>query len=710
MRSLPSSGRSVAPTPALLASCQPMQRPISLLLLALTLVITAAPADAKKRYARRTGQDCAHCHNNPQGGGPRNTVGLYYQAHRALPPAEMGPGELQAAVDRYLDEVGRAVPDVIWRYTPVEALPDRPLPALTPADDLTVLRRLALDLTTALPGHAEIRALETGEATLADQIERYLASADFEYTFRLYHRDLIRPRSGIFNQTPALTQIRRLTLDDRTVYSSARLPAEANSADCAPGNTVEVAPYWDRKARLTVCRRTADERREVDGARCDTDEGQATGRCGCGPHLVYCWREGDRDRVKRSMVDEAARLAMRVVQEGRPYGEILTADWTLHNGRVEHYYARLDGRLGELVDPDVDHPWRPVERGPEHAGILSTHMYLNHFYNGRRWAQRTFETFMCHHTTPDFDLLDDHAETALVAYRRHPLAPADVNVNAGRACAACHVQLDGLSRVKDRWDNFGQYYETSAGHAIPQTVRFLGQEVDGIDAFGRALARSDVFADCVAQQLWSHFLGRRFNDDEVSIRRGLVRLFNDSGQDFRALIRAVVTSPPYRARDAVKLMRREQYSRSLGRVTGVAWKVDGRPGFDVFYDKIGGMDYRKIEERDLTPGQGYSLVQFKAALETCAEAIERARKQSSDKRTFLRMVDDIDAMPSGDTVDRVVETWHRRIFVRPAGQLDDEAKAQYRALFDDVARTHGPAEGYTAVCAALLGGAEFAVY
>jgi hypothetical protein len=198
--------------------------------LAATLALTAAPADAKKRYARRTGQDCAHCHNNPQGGGPRNTVGLYYQAHRALPPAEMGPGDLQAAVDRYLDEVGRAVPDVIWRYTPVEALPDRPLPALTPADDLTVLRRLALDLTTALPGHAEIRALETGEATLADQIERYLASADFEYTFRLYHRDLIRPRSGIFNQTPALTQIRRLALDDRTVYSSVRLPAEANSA------------------------------------------------------------------------------------------------------------------------------------------------------------------------------------------------------------------------------------------------------------------------------------------------------------------------------------------------------------------------------------------------------------------------------------------------------------------------------------------------
>lgn len=700
----------VAPKAGFLASCQPM-RLLLLTLAVLGVFVTAsAPALAKTRYARRTGQECGHCHQNPQGGGPRNLVGLYYQAHRDLPPPTLDPGGLQAAVDRYLDDVARAVPEVIWRYTRVEALPDRPLPPLEAADDLTVLRRLALDLTSALPSHQDIRDIETGAASLADKVELYLRSADFEYTFRLYHRDIVRPRSGIFNQTPSLSKLRRLTVADRPVWSSQRFPGEPQSADCAPENLVTVSPYWQRGQPVQVCRRTADARVEVDGIRCDTEEGQASGACGCGPHLVFCWRDGDHGRVKKSMIDEGARLAMRVVQGGRPYGELLTADWTMHNGRVEHYYARLDGRLGALADADVDRGWRPVERGPEHAGVLSTHMYLNHFYNGRRWAQRTFESFMCHLTTPDFDLLDDHAATALVAYRRHPLAPADVNVNAGRACAACHVQLDGLSRVKDRWDNFGQYYETSAGQPIPQTVRFLGEEVDGIDAFGRALAGSDVFADCVAQQLWSHFLGRRFTDDEVSVRRALVRVFRESGQDFRAMIRAVVESAPYRAAAAVKLMRREQYRRSLGRVTGVAWKVDGRSGFDVFYDKVGGMDYRKIEERDLTPGQGHSLVQFKAAVETCAEAVERARKLPAARRTFLRMVEDIDAVPSDDTVDRVIESWYRRILVRPIARLDDAARADYRALFADVAAAHGAAEGYTAVCAAMFGGAEFAVY
>ncbi len=675
------------------------------------LLVFVSIAEAKKRYARRTGQECGHCHRNPQGGGPRNLVGLYYQANRELPPEGLGPDALQTAVDRYLEEVARAVPDVIWRYTPLAEQPEAPPPAYTAADDLTVLRRLALDLRTSLPSLRDIREVEAG-GDLEAVIERYLASQDFDYTFRLYHRDLVRPRSGIFNKTPGLTKLLRARKGEAAPWRSSALRGEVAVGDCAPENVVEVSPYWKRSETVPVCRRTADARVEVDGIRCDTEEGQATGRCGCGPHLVFCWRDGDYGRVKRSMVEEGARIAMRVVHEGRPYGEILTADWTMHNGRVEHYYARLDGTLGQLTDADVYRPWRPVERGPDHAGVLTTHMYLNHFYNGRRWAQRTFESFMCHLTTPDYDLLDDHAETSLVSYRRHPEADADVNVNAGRACAACHVQLDGLSRVKDRWDNFGQYYPGVEGRAVPQTVRFMGRQVDGVRGFGEALAGSEVFADCVANQLWTHFLGRRFTPAELGERKRLVRLFDASGQDFKAMIRAIVTSDAYRAQASVKLMQREQYRRSLGRVTGVKWQVgdDDKSGFDVFYELVGGMDYRRIEERDRSPGRGHSLVQFKGAIESCAEAIDRARTRPPRERSFLQMVEDVEALPDTRTLDRVIEAWYRRILVRPVASLTEPDRARFRSLFHDVAEAHGAGEGYTAVCAAIFGSADFAVY
>ena len=45
-------------------------------------------------------------------------------------------------------------------------------------------------------------------------------------------------------------------------------------------------------------------------------------------------------------VHEGARVAMEVVKNDRPYSEILTADWSMWNGRLDHFYARLDGRLG----------------------------------------------------------------------------------------------------------------------------------------------------------------------------------------------------------------------------------------------------------------------------------------------------------------------------------------------------------------------------
>lgn len=680
------------------------------LIFAVLLVLVAWPADAKKRYARRTGQDCGHCHQNPQGGGPRNPVGLYYQAHRALPPPSLTDGALQAEVDRYLDALGRAVPEVVWRWQPLDQLPDAAPAPTRPAADLVVLRRLALDLRGALPSVRDIREVESGAITLEQIVERYLGSDDFVTTFRLYHADLVRSRSGIFNQTASLTQVVKREVGEAAVWTSTALPAELARGDCRPERRVKVSPYWDRSERVEVCRQTADTRAVVDGVRCDTEVGQQSGRCGCGPHLVFCYREGDYKRVKKSMVQEASRLAMEVVERGLPYGRLLTADWTMHNGRLEHFYARLEGRLGELSDADVYRPWARVERGPEHAGILTTHAYLNHFYNGRRWAQRTFEAFMCHLTVPDYDLLDDHAERALVAYRRHPEADPDVNVSAGRACAACHMQLDGLSRVKDRWDNFGQYYPASGGRAIPQTVRFLDADVDGVDAFAARLAGSQAFADCVSNQLWSHFMGRRFGPDEIRIRRALVERFADSGQDFKAMIRAIVSSPAYRAVGAVKLMTREQYRRAMGRVTGVRWRVGDEPGFDLFYDKVGGMDYRKIEERDRTPGQGHSLVQFKAAVESCDVAVERARVKPRGERTFLQMVDDVDAQPDDAALDRVIEIWFRRILVRPVAEMTAADRETMRALFRDVADAHGPAEGYKAICATYFASADFAVY
>jgi len=492
-----------------------------------------------------------------------------------------------------------------------------------------------------------------------------------------------------------------------TAFSSSRLRKEVTYGQCAPDQLVEVAPYWNRKSTVKACRATASEERYRgvgDRVDCATESGQRSGQCGCGPHLSWCYRGDDYKRVKESMLQEGARIAEEILRNDLPYTELVTADWSMWNGRLEHFYARLDGRLGELSDPNVYRGWHRVDRGTGHSGVLSTHMYLNYFYNGRRWAQRTFESFLCHETVPDFELLDEHPVEVPVSYRTHPDAEADINVNSGRACAACHLQLDGLSRVKDRWDSFGQYYPVGyGGQPTPQTAIFLGEEVDGLGAFGDALGRSDVFADCAANQMWEHLTGHRFEPHETELRRALVSDFIASGHNFRALIRAMVQTDAYRDIGNLKTMEKELFQRTMDDFLGVEWPVGSKNGFDRYYDKVGGMDYRKIESRDRSPSVGYSMVQYKAAAEMCANSI------SEDSRSLLGSIDP-DASPSDERLDTTLADWFIRVYARPWNAVPDADRALVRDVFRQVEAQAGPAEAYMSTCAVLLGSQDFALY
>jgi hypothetical protein len=681
------------------------------------VILIATPAEAKKSFARKEKVKCRVCHQNPAGGGARNLIGLYYQANQKLPDDYASPEAIpgiKANVDAWLNKVAAEPALIQWKWTPLDQLESAEPVEREPASEAAILRRLSLDLRGAPPLPRDVKRLTDGRVTLEELTDEYLTSRDFDRTFRLYHADLVRPRTGIFNKPASLSVIRPVGSGAGTVWSAHT--TERVDGSCGKDSVVEASPYWARDKTIKVCKRTADERVVIgegdEAIRCDTEDGQATGDCGCGPNLVFCYRHDDRKRVKKSMLQEGSRLAMEVVNNDLPYTEILTADWTMMNGRLEHFYARMDGKLGELKDADVERKWRRVAREERHAGILSTYSFLNFFYNGRRWAQRTFESFMCHETVPDFEFLDTNELELPVSYRRHPLAEPDINVNSGRACAACHMQLDGISRVKDRWTNFGQYYEKNEAGPIPETAVFLGEKVTGISGFADALARSDVFADCTVNQVWEHFTGHRFRKEETKRRLELIEKFRASNHNFRQLIRDVTRTPEYRAADALKLMERELYWRTMERVTDVKWTLgdSSRRGFDVYYDKVGGMDYRKIEQRDRTPSQGHSLVLFKGAAETCSEAIDRDVKRDPDRRRMLSAAGALKKSPSDAQLHDVLADWFIQFQGRPWDEVDEVDKATLTGLFRAVEKKADPTGGYKAACTALLGAEDFALY
>lgn len=693
----------------------------SVLLVLLLAMVTSSQAAAHKRFARKLGVECKECHTSPEGGGPRNLLGQYFQATGDL-PVDRSPQTMklvESTVDRWLLDVLSKPPTLRWRHVPLDQLSEEPAHVYTPASDATVLRRLSLDLRGTTPTEKELSQLVKGRK-LDAFVDEWLESKDFESTFFLYHKDLIRPRTGIFNTPVSFTRVGKQRGSGGEVWSSERLRTEKQDGACDSGRTKEVSPWWDRKSTVKVCEKTASEALTATAKgkvfRCDSDEGQASGLCGCGPHLVFCYADGIRDDVITSMKNEPAQLAMAVVKENRPYSEVLTADWTMLDGKLEVFYGKLWGDQASIADPDASKPWRHVERDPRHSGVLSSPTMLNFFYNGRRWAQRTLEAFFCHETTPDFDLLDDTIDsgaTVAVPYRDSPDLMPTQTVTEGRACAACHLQLDAVSRLKDRWDYFGGYHEVMPGTRplpIPQSAIFEGQTIDGLDGLGKALGASPVFHDCATNQAWDHLLGHRFRADETATRRALVSRFEANGLNFKDLLRSIVQSPEYRSVENVKLMKKEQYVRALGRTTDVAWKVGEKSGWEIYYDKVGGMDYRKIEFRDVSPGMGHSLVQFKAAAESCHELVDREQKREKKERIWLSAVADVDDKPSDQQLDEALARLYAKAVTRPWGDVDDKEKVVMRDLFHTVQSKESTAQGWKALCAAMFASSDYALY
>ena len=685
-------------------------------LILLALVGASSTALAHKRFAKKEGAECKECHVNPEGGGSRNLIGQYYQAKDTLPidRSDDGMKLVQSTVDRWMQGVLAQSPLIRWSYTPVAALPEAPALAYSRADNAALLRRLSLDLRGSVPAAGELSRVLAG-TPLEELVEEMLSSKDFQSTFLLYHKDLIRPRTGDYNTEVSHTKVLVTVVDGEKVFTSSKLAGEAGSGLCAAGQRVRVSPWWDRAGTHWACQGTASEALTAGPAavRCDSAEGQKSGACGCGPFMSFCYPDGIKDTVVKSMKEEAARIALEVINQDLPYPTVLTSDWTMSDGGLEVFYAKLEDRLPLLSDADIKKPWRRVDRPQRHSGILTTPAMFNFFYNGRRWAQRTFESFFCHEVYPDFDLLDDTKDSGVtigVPYRDSPLLEPSLTVTESRACAACHLQLDGLSRVKDRWDPFGRYHEqTARGQDIPQKAMFLGREIDGVDGLGQALAGSEIFADCALNQLWEHMTGHRFQPHEKATRVQLLAAWQAKDMRFKEAIKLVTSTDEYRARDGLKIMTKELYARAMGRATDVAWKVGDKAGWEVYYDKLGGMDYRKIELRDKRPGQGHSLAQMKGAAESCNELIAREGKREDGTRLFV-VAGALDKQPSDQQLEKNLAALYLRAFARPFGDVPTQERALLKQLFADVARKGGTADGYRPVCTAVCGSADFALF
>lgn len=269
-----------------------------------------------------------------------------------------------------------------------------------------------------------------------------------------------------------------------------------------------------------------------------------------------------RTHSNRAISREAVDLMIHVMRQGKPFTEILTADYTVLNPFSARIYGVWDAPFEDALDPNE---FREVRLpGRAHAGVLTTPMFLNRFpttdtNRNRHRARIVFAQFL---------------GTDVLAALARPLDGTSTVHNPtlnDPQCNVCHAVIDpvagafkdfnarGVFNATDSW--FGDMLPPGYGErAMPSSaygnsLRWLGQQIADDVRFDRSivgwflealtgetlrqspLPGSDAatVAAFHTQQRWIDRVGREF------------RL---NGHDVREVIKAVVRSPWFRAENA----------------------------------------------------------------------------------------------------------------------------------------------------------------
>lgn len=204
---------------------------------------------------------------------------------------------------------------------------------------------------------------------------------------------------------------------------------------------------------------------------CGSSSGGLHTTCGCGKDLRWCFQGSVQTDVMTDMTEQLLRVVDRSTVGGKPYTDVLETPVSYVNGRIAWYLQHLSsannqsGGIWSLPDTDVrfvapaevggagpgampqlsysDRNWYRVERGRDHAGVLTLPAYLLRFQTNRSRANRFRVDFLCNYFIPPDQLAD---------------APPSCNGDTADLmrkcnCRLCHATLEPLA---SRWGRFAE--------------------------------------------------------------------------------------------------------------------------------------------------------------------------------------------------------------------------------------------------------------
>ncbi|MBM4361888.1 MAG: DUF1592 domain-containing protein [Deltaproteobacteria bacterium] len=410
----------------------------------------------------------------------------------------------------------------------------------------------------------------------------------------------------------------------------------------------------------------------------------------------YSLPDDQKRATNRAVAREPLELIAHVVEAGRPFTEIVTADYTMLNDASAAVYnvsaPPADAlAAGELREAKIVSRRDGLEIAWPHAGVLTSPMFLARYPTtptnlNRLRSRKVFEYFLA------TDILQ-------IAERPIDAQESAAYINPTRddpSCNQCHRQLDPVAGAFLR---FGDYSPTSyqpdhEWHPEMFAPGFAGETM-AVAEFDRApqwlgarVAQDPRFARAVVHHVLRALTGQgplaypRDADDAAHAARlaaweaqegFLARLAADfaaGGFDFRSVVKAVVLSPYFRASrvadgatpddvarladvGTARLLTPEALGRKIVAVTGAAWarEWDLRGWLSTDYRILyGGIDSDLVVERLTAPNGVMGAVIERMANEVaCAATSWDLRKPRGERLLFpeVELTDtDASALPA----------------------------------------------------------------
>ena len=441
------------------------------------------------------------------------------------------------------------------------------------------------------------------------------------------------------------------------------------------------------------------------------------------------------DDYRQALLGEPMKLVEHIVRTGRPFTEIVTADYVM----VTPYTARGYGIYDE-VKPRFKNPDDPFEYVPvklkalvgrnkadnqesatgdyPHAGLLTTFQYLRRYpttetNRNRLRARMFYQQFL------GVDVLELAARVsdAAAATAKFPVPTMQAS-----ECAVCHRTVDPVAGLfQDYWKFEGVYGRRKGGWFTDMfRPGFEGEELPAAERWralqwlGERTAKDPRFAVAMVEHVYYVLTGRKVlqppkdpDDPLFAARRrayqeqrarveAIAADFARAGFDLKDVFKAWVASDLYRAdglataaaspqRRAelddvglVRMLAPEQVERKVAAVFGRRWgKLN-----DQLALLYGGIDSKEVTERAADPSGAMGAIQRILANDVALRhtALDFSRPPA-DRLLFPDVEPDVvpGASPEADArVRRAIDRLHERVLGRHDAPDSPEVDRTYR--------------------------------